>query len=263
MKTTITSKHNEKLKGLRKLQERKHRERTGQFAAEGEDLVAEALRFGWEPEAVFYDGERVAEDDPILVSLPPAVERVPVTGEVLDSVSALGSGSRVIGLFRERWSRPADLDSIDVALYLHEVADPGNVGAVLRSALALANAAVLISPGTADPFGPKAVRASMGAVFGQPVLRAEFEQLGSILGPGWRTIALVPRAGQPLGGLEPRPHTVYCLGAERDGLPAELAERCDEVAHVPLREGGAESLNVAMTATLCLYAGSGHILPDS
>jgi RNA methyltransferase, TrmH family len=259
----ITSKQNERLKALRKLHDRKHRERAGQFVAEGEDLITEALRFGREPEAIFYDGERLSEDEPPLSGLPATVERVPVAGEALDSASALGSGSRVIGLFRERWSGPDDLGGVDSAVYLHEVADPGNVGAVLRSALALAEAAVVISPGTADPFGPKAVRASMGAVFGQPVLRAGFDQLFSALGSGWRTVALAPRAGQPLARLEPQPKTIYCLGAERDGLPAELAERCDEIAHVPLREGGAESLNVAMTVTLCLYEAAAHILRDA
>jgi TrmH family RNA methyltransferase len=263
MTIMITSKHNERLKTLRKLHDRKHRERAGQFTAEGEDLLAEALRFGWEPEAVFYDADRAAEDDPPLATLPATIERVPVTGEALDSASALGSGSRVIALFSVPQAASPNLRTIDVALYMHEVADPGNVGAVLRSALALANAGVLISPATADPFGPKAVRASMGAVFGQPLLRAGFDELGSALGPGWRTVALVPGGGQALSALGPSPKTVYCLGAERDGLPAELAARCDEVAHVPLREGGTESLNVAMTATLCLYEAASHILPGS
>jgi TrmH family RNA methyltransferase len=261
--TTITSKHNERLKELRKLHERKHRERTGLFTAEGEDLLAEAARFGRHPDAVFYDNERIGEGDPPLAMLPPTVERVPVAGDVLDSASALGSGSRVIGLFGERWSGAEDLDSVDTALYLHDVADPGNVGAVLRSALALADAAVLLSPSSADPFGPKAVRASMGAVFGQPVLRVSHEELGSLLDSGWRTVALVPRAGRPLGLLEQGPRTLFCLGAERLGMPGELAARCDELAHVPLREGGAESLNVAMTATLCLYHQSLHRLPGS
>jgi TrmH family RNA methyltransferase len=255
MTTTITSKHNDRLKELRKLHERKHRERAGLFTAEGEDLLSEALRFEWQPEAVFYDERHELS----LASLPPTVERVPVVSDALESASALGSGSRVIGLFRERWS---DLDAVearDVALYLHGVGDPGNVGAVLRSALALADAAVLIGPDTADPFGPKAVRASMGAVFGQPIVRVTFDELG----PHWRTVALMPRGGRPLAQLEQRPKTVFCLGAERLGLPQELAERCDELAHVPLREGSAESLNVAMTATICLYGQSLHRLPAS
>jgi RNA methyltransferase, TrmH family len=251
----ITSKQNERLKALRKLHDRKHRERTGEFVAEGEDLLAEALRFGWQPKAVFYDSEQGLA----LPRLPETVERVPVAGEALGSASALGSGSRVIALFRERWGELEALNEVGTAIYLHEVSDPGNVGAVLRSALALVDAAVVVSPSTADPFGPKAVRASMGAVFGQPIVRASFDQLGQ----PWRRVALVPGGGRPLALLEPGPKTVYCLGAERDGLPAELAGRCDEVAHVPLREGGAESLNVAMTATLCLYEAAAHILRDS
>jgi TrmH family RNA methyltransferase len=256
MTETITSRQNERLKELRKLRERKHRERGGLFAAEGEDLLAEALRFGWEPRAVFYDQDRISEQDGTLAALPAQTERVPVLGDVLESASALGSGSRVISVFEERWSGPEALRSAELAVYLHDVADPGNVGAVLRSALALASAAVVLSPGTADPFSPKAVRASMGGVFGQPIARAGFDELTDLLGEGWRTVALVPGAGVSLRGLEARPRTAFCLGAERQGLPADVAARCDEVAHVPLSEGGPESLNVAMTATLCLYEAS-------
>jgi len=262
MDKEITSKHNERLKELRKLHERKHRDRSGLFVAEGEDLLAEALRFGSEPEAVFYDRDRIGEEEPPLGALQAAVERVPARGAVLESASLLGSGARVISVFKQRWSAVDALASADTALYLHDVADPGNVGAVVRSALALAKAVVVLSPGTADPFGPKAVRASMGALFGQPLLRASFDELHAALGAGWRTMALVPRAGRALHELERGPRTLYCLGSERLGLPPEIGERCDEVAHVPLRDGGAESLNVAMIATLCLYENGLHTLPD-
>jgi TrmH family RNA methyltransferase len=253
MTETITSKHNERLKELRKLHERKHRDRSGRFVAEGEDLLAEALRFGALPDEVFYDSDRVGEDDALVARLPSAVTRVAVGGGALDSASTLGSGTRVLATFPQRWSDLGALGAADAALYLHEVSDPGNVGAVLRSALALAAVVVVLSPETADPYGPKAVRASMGAVFGQPVVRGSFDELRAALEPDWRTIALVPGSGDALRDLPRERRRLYCLGSERLGLPGELAAVCDERAHVPLRPGGAESLNVAMTATLCLY----------
>src|SRR4029453_156094 len=100
----------------------------------------------------------------------------------------------------------------DVVLYLHAVADPGNVGAVLRSALALAPTVVVLSPETADPFGPKAVRASMGAIFGQPVLRSTFPALRSQLPDGVPSIALAPRAGKALRDANLQPPVAICLG---------------------------------------------------
>jgi TrmH family RNA methyltransferase len=261
MSVTIKSPHNERLKELRKLHERKHRERTGLFIAEGEDMLTEAQRRGAYPRAVFHDPDELPAEHPLLSRLPAEVERVPVQADTLQSTGSLGSGSRLIGVWEQRWSK-GDHDA-DVALYLHEVSDPGNVGAILRAALALVPSVVLLSPRTADPFGPKAVRASMGAIFGQPVARASFEEAGG--GPGGRrhAIALSSRAGKPLRELDLGSPVLFCLGSERLGLPDRIVDACAEVGHVPLRPEGAESLNVAMTATLCLYESAVHRLSNA
>jgi TrmH family RNA methyltransferase len=221
----IRSPDNEKLKTIRKLRQKRWREKLGLFAAEGEDLVEAAERAGWEPDFVLRAGEDVEP-------------------ELLDAVSVLGSGSRVIGVYERRFTDPAG----DVLVYLHGVEDPGNVGTIIRSAHALAGATVVLGPGCADPFSPKAVRASMGSLFARPPARATFEAL-----PGHR-LALDSGSGQPLGEvtLGDGP-VVVCLGAEREGLPAELLEAADAVARIPLRPGGPESLNVAMAATVALY----------
>jgi RNA methyltransferase, TrmH family len=251
MMETITSKSNEQLKELRKLHERKQRDRSALFAAEGEDMLSAALAHGWPPRTVFYDPDRFDAG-----SLPAASTALPVAEAALASASTLGSGSRVIGVWEQRWS---ELESTaPVAIYLHDVADPGNVGAVLRSALALVPSLVVLSPESADPYGPKAVRASMGAIFGQPVVRASFERARAAI--GGQAIALLARSGRPLDELEGGNRRFFCLGSERTGLPDEIVDACDEVVHVPLREGGAESLNVAMTATLCLYESRLHRL---
>jgi TrmH family RNA methyltransferase len=158
--------------------------------------------------------------------------------------------------------REAGLDHLrDIGVYLHEVADPGNVGAVVRAALALVPSTVVISPGTADPFSPKAVRASMGAIFGQPIVRAPFDELRS-QARGARLIALALRAGKKLGDVSLRPPLVFCLGSERSGLADEIVSRCDEVCHIPMQMDGAESLNVAMAATICLYEATKYSSAD-
>jgi TrmH family RNA methyltransferase len=172
----------------------------------------------------------------------------------------------VIGVWRQRWADLAEFAATghEPALYLHDVADPGNVGAILRSASAFGAAGVILSERTADPFGAKAVRAAMGAVFGVPVARAGWDEARGALGLKWRAVALAPGAGSPLAAVaHGGGNTLFVLGAERAGLPPAIAAACEEQAHVPLAEGGAESLNVAMTATLCLYEASIHRLsPD-
>ena len=272
MTETITSTHNQRLRELRKLQDRKHRDRTGLFAAEGEDMVHEALRHGARPETVFFDAEALAPGDPPLAELGEGVELVAVDRDALASAAALGSGARVIGVWRQRWvdlsaaaartcvPSGGDGPALQAALYLHEVADPGNVGTIVRAALCFGAAAVVLSPRSADPFGPKAVRAAMGSLFGQPLVRASFDEGRRALAPGGGTIALVPGAGRALHELRPQGPGLFALGAERRGLPEEIVAQCDETAHIALAPGGVESLNVAMTATLCLYEASLHRL---
>jgi TrmH family RNA methyltransferase len=217
----IRSPDNAKLKTIRKLRQKHWREKLGLFVAEGEDLVDAA----WEPEFVLRAGEDV---EPALLA----------------AASTLGSGTRVIGVYPQRWADPAG----ELLVYLHGVEDPGNVGTIIRSAHALAGATVVLGPGCADPFSPKSVRASMGSIFARPPARSPLAQL-----PG-RRIALDAARGASLRELELGPGpAVLCLGAEREGLPQEVLEQADAVARIPLRTGGPDSLNVAMAATVALY----------
>ncbi len=160
--------------------------------------------------------------------------------ELLAEVSTLAHPPRVIAVYR-RDDLPRGVEPVTLALW--HVADPGNVGTLLRSADAF-GAGVAVSPGCADLGGPKALRASMGAVFRVPT--SGFDA------PDGRRIALVPRGGTPLPELELSGDVVFVLGAEREGVPAEVLARCDARASIP-QQGGAESLNVAMAGTVALY----------
>jgi TrmH family RNA methyltransferase len=180
MQMAISSTHNDKLKEIRKLHRRRARDRAGRFVAEGEDLLAAADAAGWTAR------ERYCAAGSGLAG-------VEVEPRVLASASALGSGTRALAVYEERWG-PAPCGPLCV--YLHGVGDPGNVGAVLRSAQAFGASSVALGPGSADPFGPKAVRASMGAVFAVPVVRA-----GDLTELPGQKIALVAGAGEPLSEL--------------------------------------------------------------
>jgi TrmH family RNA methyltransferase len=241
---TITSHHNQKLKEIRKLRQRRRwRERSGRFVAEGEDLLAAADAAGW-----------------------PAVERycaagtglagVEVEADLLASASGLASGTRALAVYEERW---AEAPAGPLCVYLHGLADPGNVGTILRSAQAFGASSVALGPGTADPFSPKAVRASMGAVFA--VALAKVDALPQL--PGTK-VALVAGEGVPLAELSPnqdaqRPkmatvdHAVditLLIGSEREGLPRDVIASADRVGHIPIQT---HSLNAAMATTVALY----------
>lgn len=247
----ITSRQNPKVKALRKLRTKRDRERTGRFAAEGEDLLAEALRWGQRPEGLY-----VAAGTELAFDGPPG-DRIEVDREVLAWASSLGSGTRVIGVWPKRWGK---LEDARIVVYLEGAADPGNVGTIVRALHAFAEGVVAVGPGCADPFSPKAVRASMGSIFARPPAEATFAEVAARAAT---TIGLAPRAGKPLDEIEPRDPVALCLGAERAGLSAELASRCTEIAHLPMlaeAEGGAESLNVAMAATVALYELRRHTL---
>jgi TrmH family RNA methyltransferase len=229
---TITSSHNDRLKEIRRLRTRRRaRERTGRFVAEGEDLLSAADAAGWEAIDRFCAAG----------SGLPGLEVAP---KLLASASGLGSGTRTLAVYEERWA-PQPVGPLCV--YLHGLHDPGNVGAVLRSAQAFGASSVAIGPGSADPFGPKAVRASMGAIFAVLVARAnDVSQL-----PGLK-LALVAGAGATVAeAVQRRGQEVTLLvGSERDGLPADVLEQADLAAHIPIRT---DSLNAAMAATVALY----------
>ena len=163
-----------------------------------------------------------------------------VEAALLAEVSSLAHPPRVVAVFR-RDGLPTGTRPVSLALW--RVSDPGNVGTLLRAADAF-GAGVALSEGCADPTGPKAVRASMGSLFRVPV--SDFDE------PTGKRVALVPSGGIPLPELGSGAEVVLVLGAEREGLPAEVLERCDERASIP-QPGGGDSLNVATAGAIALY----------
>jgi TrmH family RNA methyltransferase len=224
----ISSRDNPKLKTVRKLVTRRQREKLGLFAAEGEDLVVAGLDNGWRLEFALVDAAR-----------PPALElrAEPVASHLLAEISTLGHAPRVIGVFRS--ARP-ERSLPPLGLELWQVGDPGNVGTLARACDAF-GAYLALSPGCADAFGPKALRASTGSVFRVPL--GDFSPDGAV--------ALVAHDAPPLAELDPS-LSRFVLGSEREGLPEEVVSACAASATIPLA-GPAESLNVAMAGTIALY----------
>jgi len=215
----IESKDNERLKLVRKLHDRRWREKLGLFFVEGEDAVEAATA---EP----VDLLRAGED---------------VDAKLLADVASAPHPPRLIAVYRR-----ADLPGWEerpATLALWRLTDPGNVGTLIRTADAF-GAAVVLSEGCADPTSPKAVRASAGSIWRVPLgTWASLEQAGT-------RVALEAHRGVPLAQVELAGRRVaFLLGAERAGLPAEVDR--DVEARIPIQ--GAESLNVAASGAIALY----------
>jgi TrmH family RNA methyltransferase len=228
---TITSKTNQRIKEIRKLGGASARAKAGRFVVEGEDL---------------YEAAHAAGRKALYVLCASGLARGrdgwhEVTPALLAEASRLGSGARLIGVFEQAWG--AVLGPRAVALW--GVRDPGNVGTIIRAAHAFGASSVAFGPGCADPYGPKAVRASMGSIFAVPLAR--FETIDELTG---ELIGLAPGNHPALRGPLRSPATLV-VGGERDGLPAEILERCDSVCSIP--QSAADSLNAAMAATVALY----------
>ena len=212
----ISSSDNERLKLVRKLHDKRWRDKLGLFFVEGEDAVEAATA---EP----VDLLRAGED---------------VEPKLLAQVASAPHPPRVIGVYR-REALPA-WEERPATLALWRLTDPGNVGTLIRTADAF-GAAVALSDGCADPTSPKALRASAGSIWRVPV--------GAWADLGGRRIALEAHAGEPLASLDLRDRVAFLLGAERAGLPAEVERDVD--AWIPI--AGAESLNVAASGAIALY----------
>ena len=212
----IVSRDNPRLRLIRKLHEHRWRDKLGLFFVEGEDAVAAATA---EPVDLLW-----ADED--------------VEARLLAEVATAPHPPRVIGVYRRsdlpRWAeRPA-------TLLLWHVADPGNVGTLIRTADAF-GAALCLSDRCADPTSPKALRASAGSIWRVPI--------GTFDAARGRRVALVAHGGAPLPEVELGSPVAFLLGSEREGLPAELERELD----VTIPIAGAESLNVAAAGAVALY----------
>ena len=212
----IVSRDNERLKLVRKLHDKSWRDKLGLFFVEGEDAIEAATA---EP----VDLLRAGED---------------VEPRLLAEVASAPHPPRVIGVYRRedlpQWEQRA------ATLALWKLADPGNVGTLIRTADAF-GAAVALSDGCADATSPKALRASAGSIWRVP--------LGGWNDVGGTRIALETHRGEALGSVDLSGRIAFLLGAEREGLPDEVKRDTD--AWIPI--SGAESLNVAASGAIALY----------
>lgn len=255
----IASVRNPALQRYRDLRDPAVRRETGLAAAEGFNLLREALLSEVELVQVFL-GERARrrpdfEDLAARLEAGEAAGRwecFAVHGEVLERAAHTENPQGALAVFRPRRFTLEDvLAGAGPVLLVDRVADPGNLGLMLRTAEAAGAAGVVATPGTVDPLNPKCVRASAGSVFRLPAVQAGLDAAAAALqGAGGRLFATSPHGGEDYTAADLTGRVGLLLGQEGGGLAPELLER---FTGVRIPTGRVESLNVAMAAGILLY----------
>lgn len=254
----ITSNRNPAVKAARRLARRSERDATGTFLVEGTAVLSEALGC---LRTLFVAADANTDE----LRLAAAAERagvptVPVSERVRDAITQTATPRGLIGLAS---LPPAELPGEPrLVVMLVEIADPGNLGTIIRSADAAGADAVVVTTGSVDAQHPRAVRASAGSLFHLPVVQGVTFEAGmaACAERGLQTVAADANGPVPYTEVDLSQPSAIVLGAEAHGLATNHRARCDLVAAVPMRStdrdpytGEAESLNLAATATLFAF----------
>lgn len=262
----VTSLANPIIKDIKNLTQKKGREESGTFMAEGLKLVIDALELGWTIRTLVY--AKAAKGKPLVEQA--AVKTVASGGLVLEvgekvisSITRRDNPQMVVGIFDQKWKPLRDIRPAAGETYvaLDRVRDPGNLGTIIRTADAAGASGVILVGDCTDPFSLETVRATMGSVFAMPVARASVDEFLS-----WRKSAGVSVVATHLAGsvdyrtidYKKRP-IVLLMGNEQSGLPPELASQADQLARIP-QQGRADSLNLAIASAVMLFEARRHLL---
>ncbi len=262
----VTSLANPIIKDIKALSDKKTREQSGTFMAEGLKLVIDAIELGWTIRTLVY--AKAAKGKPLVEQM--AAKTVAsgglvleVSEKVLSSITRRDNPQMVVGIFESRWKplREIHPKQGETWIALDRVRDPGNLGTIIRTADAAGASGVILVGETTDPFSLETVRATMGSVFAVPVARATAEEFIA-----WKKHAGVSVVATHLAGsvdyrtidYKKKP-VVILMGNEQSGLPEHLAKEADALARIP-QQGRADSLNLAVASAVMLFEARRHLL---
>lgn len=256
MAEILTSKDNEQVKYLKKLLEKPaFCKQEGLFVAEGVKLSLDAAESGLDLVNIYYT-EEAQKRWPALDTL--GCKKQLISAQVAQKLSGMPSAQGVFALCRMPRPAASDIDPAGRYIALEAVQDPANMGAILRSAAAFGYDGVILSAGCAEPFGQKAMRASMGAVFKLPLIRTEDlpALLGQLADRGMATGAAALYDSVDIREFRPEGGLVIAIGNEGQGLTDETIAACRQSIRIPIR--GMESLNAAVAASILMWEFGGR-----
>ncbi|MCJ8149141.1 TrmH family RNA methyltransferase [Shinella sedimenti] len=262
----VTSLANPIVKDIKALSDKKHRDETKSFMAEGLKLVIDALELGFEIRTLVY-AKNVKDKPQVVQCATKTVARgglvLEVSEKVLASITRRDNPQMVVGIFTQRWTNLRDLKPGNGETYvaLDRVRDPGNLGTIIRTADAAGASGVILVGESTDPFSMETVRATMGSVFAVPLVRTSVADFLA-----WKKGAGVSVVATHLAGAvdyrtidyKTKP-VVLLMGNEQSGLPDTLASEADALARIP-QAGLADSLNLAIATGVMLFEARRHLL---
>jgi TrmH family RNA methyltransferase len=235
-----TSTENEKIKDIKKLNQKKYRDKTGLFLVEGEHLVLEAYKSGCLKELLI-------EEDTMF---PLDVETSFVSHNILSYISELDTPPSMIGVCRKKVTND-DIGS--KVLALDAIQDPGNLGTIIRSAVAFHVDTIILGKGTVDVYNSKVVRASQGMLFHVNIIELDLENsLPKFKEDGYQIIGTKVTHGKSLKDIEKVEKFVIIMGNEGNGMSEPVAELCDSFIYIDMSDV-CESLNVGVATSIILY----------
>lgn len=255
--TQITSTANEQVKAIRKLRDRKGRQESGLFYVEGLKLVGDALAYAAALEQIIYCPELLISDFGQAIIEQAAQKDIPllnVSPQVFASFSLKAGPQGMAAVLRQEWSTLPEA-SVENGLWLalEEVQDPGNLGSALRSLDAAGGRGLILLEQGTDAWHPSAVRASMGAIFSQKIVKTSTEELRT-----WKEAAQAAIIGTWCGQAQPYrqynypENMILLMGSEQKGLQEEHLALCDALVHIPMK-GFVDSLNLACATSIVLF----------
>ncbi|MDY4997271.1 MAG: RNA methyltransferase [Bacilli bacterium] len=236
----ITSVHNEHIKELERLKEKKYRDQTGLFLVETSHLAIEAYRAGLLKELLVEQNEIFPIDVPITY----------VSKEILKKLSSTKTPPKVIAVVKKKEEREEVGEKV---LILDRIQDPGNLGTIIRSAVAFNIDTIICSPDTVDFYNPKVVRASQGMMFHLPILVLDTEKtIQELKKKDYKIIGTKVTNGEDVRNAAIYSHFALVIGNEGQGISEIIEKLCDQFLYIKMN-GNCESLNASVAASILLY----------
>ena len=237
----ISSVDNQKIKDLKKLSERKYRDKENLFLVEGEHLVLEAFKSGSLRELILEEHERFSLD---------MVDTTYVTNKVMNELSSLTTPSTVIGLCNKLDNNEELGNHI---LLLDRIQDPGNLGAIIRSSVAFNIDTIVLGEGCVDLYNPKVLRATQGLIFHINIINENLSTfIPNLRNEGYKILGTKVTNGTSLKGFNSPLKFALVMGNEGAGMDLSTQELCDDFLYIDMNSD-CESLNVSIACSIILY----------
>lgn len=227
---------NEKIKDLKKLSQKKYREKTKTFIVEGFHLVKEAEKSGYLKE--------VLSETPYISK----VENHIINRQITNYLTEVESPQGIFGICQIKENKIKG----DHILILDGVQDPGNMGTIIRTSAAFDIDTIIVNDKCTDPYSSKVVRSTQGMIFYQNIVKKDISEIIENLKPEYKIYGTKVNGGKELKSIEKNPKFAIIMGNEGNGVESKILDKCDEYIYINMNKN-CESLNVAVATSIILY----------